>query len=80
MSQVRVSETTHKALQALSSKEGKTMQDIIDKAIEDYRRKNFLEGLSQDFQALQEDPEAWKEHEEEMALWDNTLQDGLENE
>lgn len=79
MSQVRVSESTHKVLQALSSKEGKTMQDIIDKAIEDYRRKNFLEGLSQDFQVLQEDPDLWKEHEEEIVLWNNTLQDGLES-
>lgn len=79
MSQVRVSESTHKTLQALSSKEGKTMQDIIDNAIEDYRRKNFLEGLSQDFQVLQKDPELSKEHEEEMALWDNTIEDGLES-
>ena len=80
MSQVRVSETTHKVLRSLSSREGKSMQDIIDKAVEDYRRKSYLQGLSADFQALRENPEAWQEHEEEMALWDNTLQDGLENE
>jgi predicted DNA-binding protein len=80
MSQVRVSESTHETLRSLSSREGKSMQDIIDKAIEDYRRKAFLEGLSNDYRALQQNTEAWKEHKEEIALWDNTLMDGLNNE
>jgi hypothetical protein len=80
MSQVRVSESTHETLRSLSSREGKSMQDIIDKAIEDYRRKAFLEGLSNDYRALQQNTEAWKEHMEEIALWDNTLMDGLTNE
>jgi hypothetical protein len=80
MSQVRVSESTHEALRSLSLKEGKTMQDIIDKAVEYYRRKTFLQGLSEDFQALRANPEDWQEYQAEMTLWDNTLQDGLENE
>ena len=48
MSQVRISEDTHKTLRFLSSRDGKSMQDIIDQAAEDYRRKAFLEGLSDD--------------------------------
>jgi predicted DNA-binding protein len=80
MSQVRVSENTHELLRSLSSQEGKSMQDIIDKAIEDYRRKAFLQGVSNDYRLLRENPEAWKEHEEDMALWDNTSMDGLDNE
>ncbi len=55
------------------------MQDIIDTAIEDYRRKAFLEGLSDDYRLLREDAEVWKDYEDDMALWDNTLTDGLEN-
>jgi hypothetical protein len=80
MSQVRVSENTHEMLRSLSTKEGKSMQDIIDQAVEDYRRKAFLEGLSDDYRLLRENPEDWKEHEEEMTLWDNALEDGLNNE
>jgi hypothetical protein len=80
MSQVRVSENTHEMLRSLSTKEGKSMQDIIDQAVEDYRRKAFLEGLSDDYRLLRENPEVWKEHEEEMTLWDNALEDGLNNE
>jgi hypothetical protein len=80
MSQVRVNENTHELLRALSITEGTSMQDIIDRAVEDYRRKAFLEGLSEDFRVLHEDSEASKEHAEEMTLWDNTARDGLENE
>ncbi len=80
MSQVRVSENTHRLLRFLSIEEGKPMQDIVDKAIENYRRKVFLEGLSDDYRLLRLDAEAWKEHEEETALWDTSLMDGLDNE
>ncbi len=80
MSQVRVSENTHQLLRSLSTQEGRPMQDIIDRAIENYRRRAFLEGLSSDFRLLRSDAEAWKEHEEETALWDATLLDGLDNE
>lgn len=80
MSQVRVSENTHEVLRSLSMQEGKSMQDIIDKAIEDYRRKAFLEGLSNDYRLLRNDAEAWKNHEQDNVVWDNTLTDGLDNE
>jgi len=80
MSQVRVSESTHETLRFLSSSEGKSMQDIIDKAVEDYRRKIFLEGLSDDYRNFQTNKDSWKEHEEEMALWDNASMDGIDPE
>lgn len=78
MSQVRVGEKTHKLLHLLSSQEKTSMQEILEKAVEDYRRKTFLDGLSDDFQSLQQDPEAWEEYEKEIELWNNTLMDGLE--
>lgn len=55
------------------------MQDIIDEAVEQYRRKAFLEGLSDDFRLLRNDSETLKEYEEEMGLWDSTIEDGLAN-
>ncbi|NOT48170.1 MAG: toxin-antitoxin system protein [Acidobacteria bacterium] len=80
MSQVRVSESTHDVLRSLSRKEGKPMQDILDEAVEEYRRKAFLEGLSLDFEVLRANVEIGKEDEEEAALWDASLMDGLEDE
>ncbi len=55
------------------------MQTIVEEAIEQYRRRRFLEGLNQDFQALKEDAQAWQEELAERALWDNTLLDGVES-
>jgi len=78
--QVRISDNTREVLRSLASQAGESMQEIVEKAVESYRRKSFLEGLSNDFRALQDDPQAWQDEKEERALWDNTLQDGLENE
>jgi hypothetical protein len=55
------------------------MQEILDRAVEQYRRKTFLEGLSDDFRRLSEDKEAWAEYQDELAEWDVTINDGLEN-
>lgn len=78
--QVRVSESTHQLLRTLAAQAGESMQDVVERAVEHYRRKAFLEGLNNDFLNLQEDTAAWKDEEEERALWDNTVQDGLEKE
>ncbi|MGH9836056.1 MAG: toxin-antitoxin system protein [Blastocatellia bacterium] len=56
------------------------MQTIVEKAVEQYQRRRFLEGLNQDFKALKEDPQAWQEEMEERAAWDKTLLDGVEPE
>jgi predicted DNA-binding protein len=76
--QVRISSTTHQILRHLSAEVGESMQTIIEEAIEQYRRRRFLEGLNQDFKALKEDSQAWQEELAERALWDNTLLDGVE--
>ena len=78
--QVRVSNSTHQVLRNLSLEVGESMQTIIEQAVEQYRRRRFLEGLSQDFKALKEDAESWQEELEERKLWDKTSLDGAERE
>lgn len=78
--QVRVSNTTHELLRNLSKEVGQSMQTIIEEAIEQYRRRRFLEGLNQDFKTLKEDAEAWQEELEERKMWDTTLLDGEKSE
>ncbi|MDQ3801440.1 MAG: type II toxin-antitoxin system VapB family antitoxin [Acidobacteriota bacterium] len=78
--QVRISEATHQLLRSLASQAGESMQEVVEKAVEHYRRKAFLEGLNDDFRNLRENQAAWQDEEEERGLWDNTLQDGLEKE
>jgi predicted transcriptional regulator len=77
---VRIGDTAHRTLQELAEQMGVSMQAVLEKAIAEYQRKCFLEGLSADFAALRNNPKAWQEEQEERAAWDATLADGLEEE
>lgn len=77
---VRISAGAHRVLGELAERSGESMQAVLDKALEAYRRQCFLEGLAADFAALRSDPEAWKEELEERAVWEGTLMDDLEDE
>ncbi len=77
---VRVSESAHARLKEVAGSKGLPMQTILEEAIEDYRRKAFLDGLSEDFAALRADTGAWAEEEQERTMWERTLQDGLDRE
>lgn len=78
--QVRISPSTHQLLRSLASQAGESMQEVMEKAVEHYRRKAFLEGLDNDFRSLRGDSAAWQDEEEERALWGNASRDGLEKE
>ncbi|NES21774.1 MAG: toxin-antitoxin system protein [Symploca sp. SIO3E6] len=71
-----LSETAHKTLINLSEASGETMQTVLDKAIENYRRYIFLIKANQAFAALRENEELWQEELAERDLWDQTLADG----
>jgi len=53
------------------------MQAVLEKAVEEYRRRHFLERVSLAYERLREDPEAWREMQAENAAWEETLKDGL---
>ena len=55
------------------------MTEVLDKAIEIYRRQRFLAGLNADFAALRKNKAAWEEERAERSTWDATLTDGLED-
>jgi hypothetical protein len=75
---VRVSERTHATLSDLAARSGLSMQEVLTKAVEAYRRQQFLEEANAAFAALRADPAAWAEEQAERAAWDATLADGLE--
>jgi hypothetical protein len=56
------------------------MQDVLERALAEYRKRLFWEQAERDFQALREDPEAWNEEVAERERWDAALLDGLEPE
>lgn len=75
---VRISEAAQRILSELAEQTGLPEAELLEKALDDYRRRVFFEGLAADFAALKADPEAWAEELAERKLWDATLMDGLD--
>jgi hypothetical protein len=76
---VRITPSAHAALRALAEEADESMTEVLDRAIEAYRRQRFLAGLNSDFAALRRDGKAWEEELAEREEWDATLSDGLED-
>ena len=75
---VPISEASYQLLKELAEQTGQTMSEVLDKALDAYRRKLFFEQLNAGYAELRADPEAWAEHLAERMLWDATLMDGLD--
>lgn len=75
---VRISESGRQVLRELTLQLGESTQVILDRALEQYRRKCFLDGLAADFAALRGDMGAWASELAERRLEDNALMDGLD--
>jgi hypothetical protein len=75
---VAISETARQVLKDLARKTGQTELDILDKALDAYSRKLFLEQVNAGYAELQADSGAWSEHLGERKLWDATAMDGLD--
>jgi hypothetical protein len=76
---VRISAVSHQILKELAERTGQTMTDVLDKALDAYRRQLFFEQMNAGYAELRSDPDAWAEHLAERKLWDATLMDGLDN-
>lgn len=75
---VKLSPHTYSTLKALSSATGEPMQLILDRAVEEERRRRFFQEANASYARLQEDATAWAEYQSELEGWDVTLLDGLE--
>jgi hypothetical protein len=75
---VPITETSHQLLKELAEHTGQTMMDVLDKALDAYRRKVFFDQVNSGYAELRADPQAWAEHLAEREQWDATLKDGLD--
>jgi predicted transcriptional regulator len=75
---VHVDQKSCEVLRNLSERTGRTIKDILDQAIEEYRRKVFLEAVNAGYAALRADPVAWAEFEAERRSMQGSLMDGLD--
>ncbi|MGI6514837.1 MAG: toxin-antitoxin system protein [Syntrophomonadales bacterium] len=74
---VRVNERTWSILKEIADNVGETMQSVLEKAIESYRRQWILQQTNEAYAALRNDESAWQEELAERRLWDSSLSDGL---
>ncbi|MDO9534724.1 MAG: toxin-antitoxin system protein [Bacillota bacterium] len=74
---VRIYDRTYKIINEIASQTGKSKQEILDKAVEEYRRKQFLIEANKAYAALKNNTEKWQEEIKEREEWDVTLEDGL---
>lgn len=58
----------------LSEEWGMPIPEVLDRATDALRRRQFLEGLADDFEAIRNDPEAWSQELAERAEWDAAMQ------
>lgn len=75
---VRISVRAHRMLRQLAKQADESMQAVLDKAIESYRREQFLRAANREYAALRRNAKGWKEALRERELWEQTLADGLD--
>ncbi len=56
------------------------MITVLEKAVDEYRRTQFLRKANAAFARLRKDRKAWKEERKERTAWERTLADALEDE
>jgi hypothetical protein len=76
---IRLQPKTHKALKETAGLTGESMQEALDKAVEERRRRVYLEGLAADYAKLRKNPKASADFDKENQIWDRAVNDGLEN-
>jgi hypothetical protein len=52
----------------------------MTKKIDNITHQRILEQANKAYAEMQKDPLEWKEYQDEVALWDSTLADGLDDE
>jgi hypothetical protein len=57
---------------------GLQQQEVLDRAVEAYRRQIFLREANSAFALLRDNPKAWDAETEERQVWDVAVGDGVE--
>ena len=75
---VRLNLKARAILQEIAEEEQEPLSTILQKALDDYRRRVFLRKVGEAYAMLRSDSKAWKKELSERESWDSTVEDGLE--
>jgi hypothetical protein len=73
---IRIRSASHQALKEMAAITGQSLQDELDQAVEERRRRLYLEGLNADYAALRKNPKELRDFRNEVAAWDSADSDG----
>lgn len=74
---VRITESAHALLKHLAKKEERPMQAVLEEALEEHRRRRFLQDVNAGYAALRANSAEIASFVAETAQWDLTNLDGL---
>lgn len=77
---IHIEQSIHDELRRLAEENKETIEAILAKAIEDYRRKSFMTKANQAYAILRQNKDLWQEELNERKDWDATLEDGQNEE
>ena len=72
---IRVPTETRDTLSEMARQSGLSMQSVIERAVELYRRQQMLAAINDAYAAVRNDQVAWSALEAERSEWDVTLVD-----
>jgi len=75
---IPISDASHQLLNKLAEETGQTTLEVINNALDAYRRELFFRQMDAGYAELRDDSKAWAEHQAERKLWDAALLDGLD--
>jgi len=75
---IRITNRSRETVRELARDMGLQQQEVLDRAVEAYRRQLFLQSANVAYAALRGNPTAWAAEERERATWDSTVGDGAE--
>ena len=75
---VRLSTQSHHTLKALAKTTGRSLQEVLEAALDAYRREAFVKASNASYERLRKKPKEWADYVQEREAWDATLTDGLD--
>jgi predicted transcriptional regulator len=75
---IALSEGVRQKLQELAEQSGRSVAEVLERAVEEYHGRQFWEAVNRGYAGQQSDPEAWAAEQDERRAWEGTLMDGLD--
>lgn len=79
MTTIKVSSETRDRLKKLADADQTTMDAELAMVLDQVEEARFWQGVKDDYARLQDDPEQWSGYVNELAEWDRTVSDGLDD-